>query len=695
MLFIAKLLLFLQPMQFHNPNILFALFAIIIPIIIHLFNFKRFKKLYFSNLAFLKEINIKTKKKRKLRDILILISRILLIASLVIAFAQPYIPSANADGEEEKTNLVLIYLDNSYSMEAVNENGLLLEQAKDKAKAIVQAWQSSDVFYLLTNDFAQQSSRSKTKEEILADIEELKLSPYFRNTTELSQRIAQYIEDNNAKNIHFYLVSDFQKTAFDFDKLGVTEQISTFLIPLKANETANLYIDTAWLANPVSRVGETQEVFFVIANSGEEDLEKQAVTLLIDSVQRGMTVVDVPAGEKIKSSLRFQLMQQGVFPLTIAIEDYPISFDDKLYLSLKVKAAFSIISLYQDKKSSYLEKIYAQDSVFQLQQIPIQNFDYAGLADCDLLILHEVAQLPSGTQSLIRDYVAKGGNLCIIPGKKMDFDDYRQFLTSMQANYYTSYDTSSMPVSSIEMQNAFFADIFESKVEEIDLPKAKANYAISRLRNSHSISLMEFSNKSSFLETSTYKDGRIYLLAVSLQLHDSNFPRHALFLPVFYKMLFYAVNREGTYKILGIDKTTHLSLEKQAEYEQFKLQQAETEKTFFPQIIRHDLGIDILLDNYFNDAGIYYLLTEKDTQDIIAINYSRKESLLEAYSIEEMDSIVAEDDRNISILSDKHKALDQIIREKNEAKALWKIFIILALIFAGIEVILLRFWKIQ
>ena len=68
---------------------------------------------------------------------------------------------------------------------------------------------------------------------------------------------------------------------------------------------------------------------------------------------------------------------------------------------------------------------------------------------------------------------------------------------------------------------------------------------------------------------------------------------------------------------------------------------------------------------------------------------------MEAYSIEEMDSIVAEDDRNISILSDKHKALDQIIREKNEAKALWKIFIILALIFAGIEVILLRFWKIS
>jgi hypothetical protein len=158
-------------------------------------------------------------------------------------------------------------------------------------------------------------------------------------------------------------------------------------------------------------------------------------------------------------------------------------------------------------------------------------------------------------------------------------------------------------------------------------------------------------------------------------------------------MLFYAVNREGTYKILGIDKTAHLSLGKQAEYEQFKLQQAESEKTFFPQIIRHDLGIDILLDNYFDDAAIYYLLTEKDTQDIIAVNYSRKESLLEAYSMEEIDSILSEDDRNISILSDKDKAIDQIIREKNEAKALWKIFIILALIFAGIEVILLRFWK--
>ncbi len=695
MRFIAKLLLFLQPMQFHNPNILFALFAIIIPIIIHLFNFKRFKKIYFSNLAFLKEINIKTKKKRKLRDILVLISRILLIASLVIAFAQPYIPSANDDGDNEKTNLVLIYLDNSYSMEAVNENGYLLEQAKDKAKNIVKAWQASDVFYLFTNNFAQESTRSKTKEEMIDDIEAVQLSPYYRNTKELSNRIAQYLDENKAKNIHLYLISDFQKSAFQFEDLVLTEELSTFLIPLEAHKTANLYIDTAWMVNPVSRVGESQEAFFIIANTGEEDVEKQSVTLFVDSVQRGMAVVDVAAGEKIKSSMRFQIMQQGVFPITIAIEDYPISFDDELYLSLKVKEQFSIISLYQEKKSVYLEKIYAQDSVFQLQQIPIQNFDYAGLANCDLLILNEVAQLPSGTQGLIRDYVGKGGNLCVIPGKKLDFDDYRLFLSSMQANYYTSYDTASMPVSKIELQHAFFAGIFESNADDIDLPKAKANYTISNLRKNNAMPLLEFSNKSSFLETSTYKDGRIYLLSVSLQLSDSNFPRHALFLPVFYKMLFYSVNREASYKILGKDKTAHLKIDRQAEYEQFKLQHAQSKKSFFPQIIRHDLGIDILLDNFFDDAGIYYLLTEKDTQDIIAINYNRKESLLEAYSLEELDSIIARDDRKMSLLSDKHKALDQIIREKNEAKALWKIFIILALIFAGIEVILLRFWKIS
>src|SRR3954466_8318477 len=79
-------------MHFIYPGFLFALFTLSIPVIVHLFNFRRFKKIYFTNVRFLREIKQDTQSKSRLRHLLILISRILAVTFLVLAFAQPYIP---------------------------------------------------------------------------------------------------------------------------------------------------------------------------------------------------------------------------------------------------------------------------------------------------------------------------------------------------------------------------------------------------------------------------------------------------------------------------------------------------------------------------------------------------------------------------------------------------------------------------
>ena len=80
-------------MKFLHPEILWGLSALSIPILVHLFNFRRFKKVQFSNVAFLKDIRQETQSKRILRHLLILAARMLAIACLVLAFAQPYIPA--------------------------------------------------------------------------------------------------------------------------------------------------------------------------------------------------------------------------------------------------------------------------------------------------------------------------------------------------------------------------------------------------------------------------------------------------------------------------------------------------------------------------------------------------------------------------------------------------------------------------
>jgi hypothetical protein len=113
-------------MKFVFPEILWALFALIIPIIVHLFNFRKFRKVIFPNVAFLKEVKQETQSKSRIKHWLILATRLLALAAIIFAFAQPYLPlkgSTASVGDK----VVSIYIDNSFSMEAENQRIRLLK----------------------------------------------------------------------------------------------------------------------------------------------------------------------------------------------------------------------------------------------------------------------------------------------------------------------------------------------------------------------------------------------------------------------------------------------------------------------------------------------------------------------------------------------------------------------------------------
>ena len=138
-------------MQFLFPYFLWALAAIAIPIIIHLFQFRKFKKIYFTNVRFLKEIKEETTNRNKLKNLLILLSRILAVMALVFAFAQPFIPKGEA--VKSGVNYVSLFVDNSFSMTAARNDIPLLDYAKDKARSIIKAYDEKDKFQILTHDF--------------------------------------------------------------------------------------------------------------------------------------------------------------------------------------------------------------------------------------------------------------------------------------------------------------------------------------------------------------------------------------------------------------------------------------------------------------------------------------------------------------------------------------------------------------
>jgi hypothetical protein len=143
-------------MSFLYPTFFWALAAIAIPVVIHLFNFRRYKRIAFTNVRFLKEVSEETQSQQKLKHLLVLISRCLAIIFLVAAFAQPYLPGKQVQNIGA-SSIVGFYLDNSFSMNAETEAGLTLEVAKNKVREALTAYKENDRFFLVTNNWWQQS----------------------------------------------------------------------------------------------------------------------------------------------------------------------------------------------------------------------------------------------------------------------------------------------------------------------------------------------------------------------------------------------------------------------------------------------------------------------------------------------------------------------------------------------------------
>ena len=101
-------------MQFKHPEFLYFLALLIIPVLVHLFQLQRYKKVPFTNVAFLKKIALETRKSSRLKKWFLLTIRLLLLSAIILAFSQPYL-SNNSTEEKQHT---FIYLDNSLSTSA-------------------------------------------------------------------------------------------------------------------------------------------------------------------------------------------------------------------------------------------------------------------------------------------------------------------------------------------------------------------------------------------------------------------------------------------------------------------------------------------------------------------------------------------------------------------------------------------------
>jgi hypothetical protein len=706
-------------MNFLFPSFLYALSALSIPIAIHLFNFRRYKKLYFSNVRFLQEVVQESRSRSRLKHWLVLLCRMLVIAFLVFAFAQPFIPNKQGN-VTAGTKAVSIFIDNSFSMNAMNQNGTLLEDAKSKAEQIAQSLNAADKVQLISQDFDEAQERWLNKDEFLEELKGLRTSPFSRMLPEIMQRQQENIMHSGCPVKEAFVISDFQKSVSDISNFHSNPDITTDLIPEVAETKNNVSIDTCWFTSPVHIPGKAEQLMVKLSNYSTAQVNNGPIKLLLNGEEKAVGSYNIDAMGSTTITMSFipgkSKIQQG----ELKINDYPINFDDKLFFSFKLSSSIPILWLHSDttKKNAFLRSLYGKDSLFTFSEAIASHLDYSTLPNYRLIILDNLGSITSGMGNELSKYVSLGGNLLVIPPDfdswtyfqnpswqgnllagqlrpGVDFNSYKDFLSSMNCSYYEKLDTTHLKVDKLNYESNIYSGVFEKKQHpNMDLPVVSKHYTLSHITRSSSENLMRLENGDDFLDEFHFNKGNIYLLSVAMNNSFSNFQQHAIFVPTMFNIGLYSSSNRQLYHILGDEQPIEAPNMNLSQNVFFKIQGDKDTLSVLPERRIVNDNTFLFLHSQLSQAGSFRLMAGDSLISGISFNYNRRESDLRCLTQTEIETICSKGGvKNFAVMSVTNASLPSLLTEVNRGKYYWKYCILLALLFLATEEALLRLWK--
>lgn len=675
-------------MTFVHPWLLWGLFLTAIPILIHLFNFRRYKTVYFTNVKFLKEVTEETAVRSKIKHWLVLAARLLAVLFLVLAFAQPFIPlkEKNETAVPGKRG-VSIYVDNSFSMDAEIEEEKLLNRATRKAREIINAYGADDRFQLLTNELNPRQQRLVSKEEFLSMLDEVRITSVTRTLEEVNAHQQKTFNDAGIDAKTVFLISDFQKNIVDFK---CDSSMSINLLPVQPERQQNLYIDSAWLDQPALYADKPASLLVKVANASEKKVENARLTLSLDGQVKAIADYSVDAGMSVLDTVNFTIRDTGWRKLEAKIEDYPVTFDDSYFLSLKVTGHIDVLAINEAQEGKYLQALFSDAGKFTFRNQQAAQLDYASLKYYALIILNNLTNISSGLAYELKLYLENGGALLVFPDVKADILSYNNFFASVNVNPFSGIDDQQQTVTYINKEHALFQDMFESIPANISLPETKLHFNImQRMQNDEQV-LLGFRDGSSFVSCFNSGTGKVYVCTAPLDESVTDFPVHALFVPMLYKMALSGGNAGKSAYVLGSDEVIEVENKLGNTDGIYKMKGAGDE--FIPR--QKPAGAKVLIStgDQAEQAGFYNVYASNEAEGtLVALNYNRKESQLDYYSPAELKEIYPQ--KNVILLDAVAADMAGIVKELEQGIVLWKWCIALALLFLGAETLLLRFLK--
>lgn len=639
-------------MQFRHPEILYFLFLLIIPVIVHLFQLRRFKKQYFTNVRLLQELSIQTRKSSKIKKWLLLATRLLLLAAIIIGFAQPFFDAPDKSG---KSNELFILLDNSFSMQAKGQKGELMRRSVED---LLEQVPEDATFSLLTADGQFWNTDIKS---ISRDLQKLN---YSAQPFDLGNLMARVKSRQSPKGKDIVIITD--AAGIDTKPLsGLNEGDRVDFILQKAESKDNVSIDSVYL-------NQTLDNFYEIGlklKASEAKERDVPVSVTNKGKLLAKTVVHMTEGEKEQL---FMIPRED-FIGSATIEDQGLAYDNEYFFSLSAPKKIRVFSIGSTADAGFLSRIYT-GSEFEFKNAELPVLDYGLIEKQDAIVLNGLKEIPQALTSTLSDFYKKGGNIVLIPSAESTVENLNAFASVFGKAKFSTASEQEKLITKISYDHPLFAGVFEKKTDNFQYPKSKSALTLSAAAPS----VLQFQDGSAFLTSFGNGVSNLFVFGGPIDKAHSNFTQSPLVVPTFYNM---ARNIQRT----GI---VALPVGKQATFmadarigKDAVLQIKSGSESFIPA--QQALGDKVKMT--FADAptvaGNFGIFDKSEEIGNLSFNYPRSESLLEPTDLGNFNT-----SDNISLL------LDSMKQERTQTE-LWKIFAAVALLLLLLELLIQKFVK--
>ncbi len=639
-------------MQFKNPEILYALFLLLIPILIHLFQLRRYKKTPFTNVAFLQTVIQNTRKSSTLKKWLVLCTRLFALTFLIFAFAEPFIPNTERALQPQET---VIFIDNSFSMQATGRKGNLLTEAKQE---LLAALPKDERYTLVTWDDVLRNFNPVTDRNELLDLD---FTQKTIDVQSLRMRLNNVFSTRDESSRQRILISDFQDTGWSsqLDSLNKTEH----RVLLEPTTLENISIDSLHL-NRVS-AAYSLDVFLASTTSIDQDIPVS----LFDKeklIAKGSASFENSKHSKIQ----FQLTSGAAIQGRLSITTPDLKFDNDFYFSINTTEALKVLAV-SNAEDTFLSRLY-QEPQFSYTNVAEDQLEYSILTDQDLIILNEPQRISTALINALKKHTQNGGTLLLIPNMNAAATNYNSLLNAYGFAGFQSKIEASQRITTINYDHPLYQNVFTGRSSNLQTHQVEAYFPIATTD-----AILSLENNAPFLA----ENNRLYLFTGSLTSTNSNFINGQLIVPTFDKIatealklpqMYYSIGSKNTFDITTpLPDDAVLTLEQQ-------------EQAFIPLQQKRGEKVSIDTQEGIKNDGLYAVKYKQDTLAMVAYNFDRAES-----NLRPLEAITAE---NIDFETNIPDLFNKLEQDTN-LNLLYKWFVIFALLAFLAEMLLLKKFK--